>query len=92
MGHSQAWLKSGVESSMTNNHCLHISHHNTPPTLHTSAQHHQLAHQNQKSTWENERIRIKDKKLQKLRIESNKWIEIQLCKNLQQINYSLPYE
>ncbi len=41
---------------------------------------------------ENERIRIKDNQLQKLRIESNKWIEIQLCKNLQQINYSLPYE
>jgi len=40
---------------------------------------------------ENERIRIKDNKLPKLRIESNKWIEIQLCKNLQQINYSLPY-
>jgi len=40
----------------------------------------------------NERIRIKDNKLQKLRIESNKWIEIQLCKNLQEINYSLPYE
>jgi len=41
---------------------------------------------------ENERIGIKNNKFQKLRIESNKWIEIQLCKNLQHINYSLPYE
>jgi hypothetical protein len=50
MGHSQAWLKSGT-LYMTNNHCLHVSHHNTTPTVRTSAQHHQLVHQNQKSTW-----------------------------------------
>ncbi len=70
---------------------LHISRHNTPPILCSSAAS-SAGSSKPEIDMENERIRIKDNKLQKLRIESNKWIGIQLCKNLQQINYSLPYE